>query len=297
MWSREISKKQRAAWIALASVGILGRFAGGTDWLTALALGIAWVVLFLLLDGRVTENENKNSITAVQTVWNTVLLSQVMHWSSGCWPAGEATMFLPITLAVLAAASARRNAAGTVSVLFWMAAALIVPVMLSAVKELEPAWLIPEQQRGRIQLAAGYGTLLTASLLPKKEKTGAGWLAGIAMMGALIAGLTDGVLSPQMTTGKEETFYAMSRSLNLFGTVKRFESLVSTAMTLGWFALMSMLLAPMSENRVIVSIAAAICLYIINIRLPLVFVPIISVMTAISGRISWKKSKKTENNA
>lgn len=297
MWSREISKKQRAAWIALASVGILGRFAGGTDWLTALALGIAWVVLFLLLDGRVTENENKNSITAVQTVWNTVLLSQVMHWSSGCWPAGEATMFLPITLAVLAAASVRRNAAGTVSVLFWMAVALIVPVMLSGVKELEPAWLIPTQPRGWIQLAAGYGTLLTASLLPKKEKTGAGWLTGIAMLGTLIAGLTDGVLSPQMTSGKEEMFYAMSRSLNLFGTVKRFESLVSTAMTLGWFALMSMLLAPMNEKWMAVSAAAAICLYIMNIRLPLMFVPIISVMTAIAGRISWKKSKKTENNA
>ena len=54
--------------------------------------------------------------------------------------------------------------------------------------------------------------------------------------------VTVGVLSASVASSIWDPFYEMSRSLSLLGVAKRFEAVVSAGMTVGWFALISLLL-------------------------------------------------------
>ncbi len=80
-------------------------------------------------------------------------------------------------------------------------------------------------------------------LLPraKGERPGI-WALGLALS-ALGAGLLTGaVLSPQRAAASGGAYFRMMRGVSIFGVAERFEAVISAAMTLGWFCLMSLLL-------------------------------------------------------
>ena len=59
---------------------------------------------------------------------------------------------------------------------------------------------------------------------------------------ALAAAATAGCLSPRLAAMEEAPFYEMVKGLSLFTVVERFEPLASTALALGYFCAMSLLL-------------------------------------------------------
>lgn len=72
------------------------------------------------------------------------------------------------------------------------------------------------------------------------------WLIAGAVLALAASVITAGCLSPQLA--QEETgFYDLSRSVSLFGTVQRFESLISSASLVGFFCAISFLLCTARE--------------------------------------------------
>jgi len=89
------------------------------------------------------------------------------------------------------------------------------------------------------------GLLLTASavwyLPSNRSRKKRMWdIAVILLAGAtLLAAITGGVLSPELAAEAQVPLYAVAQSVSLFGVVERIEPLLSAAMTMGIFALLS----------------------------------------------------------
>ena len=78
-------------------------------------------------------------------------------------------------------------------------------------------------------------------LLKEKERR----ITGLPLIGIFVllaSVITLGVLSPMVAANTDNAFYEMTRSLSILETARRFEAVISAAMTVGWFALMSLYL-------------------------------------------------------
>ena len=307
MWKNKLGAAQLWAWTAVAVSAPAAQFAAGSNWtgtvLTALLCGI----LIWIGDRVLPENPEYGKFGgAILWLWNSLAVSQVMGFTAGCWPEGETTVFLPICLAVLAAASvydgALRGARVGATVL-WLTAILYLLVVVAAVKEIQICWLRPESPESNPALATGLLTIPASLALREEKGRGAGWIAGILIFPVVISACVSGVLSPDRASGVNG-FYELSRSLSLFGMIKRFEALVSVAMTVGWFCLMSLLLAGAARQSrekgfgTVSAAAAAIVLFLLEVK--------ISAFVWILGAVGvWillplalrKKARKNENNA
>ena len=78
-----------------------------------------------------------------------------------------------------------------------------------------------------------YGTL-------EKRKKGSGWrwlLLPVMTVG--ISAVTAGILSPAVVQLRQDPFYDVAKSISFFGVMERIEPLLSAAMTMGVFALLT----------------------------------------------------------
>lgn len=93
------------------------------------------------------------------------------------------------------------------------------------------------------------GLLLTGSgvwyvpCLKKTEKLGwnVAWMLPIGILALSV--VTTGVLSPSLVAVSQVPLYVVAQSVSLFGVIERIESLLSAAMTMGVFALLSTIAA------------------------------------------------------
>ena len=77
----------------------------------------------------------------------------------------------------------------------------------------------------------------------EKEARGTKWHGVLLLLApALAAAATAGCLSPRLAAMEEAPLYEMVKGLSLFTVVERFEPLASTALALGYFCAMSLLL-------------------------------------------------------
>lgn len=72
------------------------------------------------------------------------------------------------------------------------------------------------------------------------------WLIAGGMLALAASVITAGCLSPQLAE-EEMSFYALSRSVSLFGTMERFEALISAACETSYFCAVSFLLCTVRE--------------------------------------------------
>lgn len=118
-------------------------------------------------------------------------------------------------------------------------------ILWTAAGELERAWLLPwgSWRQG----AAAFWPMLAAGcvrFVPRQEKKAPGGALLLLALGpAAVALVTAGCLSPALARTLEQPFYVLMQSLNVFGVMERFEPLGSAALFMGFFALVSLLLA------------------------------------------------------
>ena len=181
----------------------------------------------------------------VQCLWLSVVLSQLLPYSADCWPTGEQTFpVVPLTLLALATVSALKDSkctAGGISVLFWVLAFLLGIVFVAGVPELNGTYMASKEE-------AIDGSMIFVFLLPaaagflNREKTGKLAFLVIAILGAAIPLWICGILSPQIASNAQWPFYEAAKSVQLFAVAKRLEPLVSAGITVGNYALYSLLL-------------------------------------------------------
>lgn len=122
-------------------------------------------------------------------------------------------------------------------------------VLIFIAPQVQLRWLAPY---GTWKQSIGLFPLLTVpSLLlyfkPDQNNTKPlPWLAvgGILALAASI--ITAGCLSPRLAA-EQMSFYTLSRSVSLFGTMERFEALISAACLTGYFCLMGLMLCAAKE--------------------------------------------------
>jgi hypothetical protein len=161
------------------------------------------------------------------------------------WPAAGTEDAVWLILLFLAAVSAGKGplaASAVGAVLFWMVLILYSLLFVAGIRDIEIEWLKPQwitpQPLAMAVLLVAPGSCFLAEQSRKNRRT----FRPAALMITAAAVLTVGIISPWVAMECADAFYEMSRSVSVTGVTRRLEPLTSGAMTVGWFALMNLLL-------------------------------------------------------
>ena len=239
----KITSAQLTVWIVTALAGPLVIFSDG-NWVATL---FAAVVIGVLNWAAVRYGRHWDGpvYAFVQVLWIALLLSQIAAYSADCWPTGKQTFpVIPLTMLALAGLSAikgDRNAANGISVLFWIVSALLGAVIILGIGDMEFSYLKPKTQTLETVILLVLIFPATAGFL-NKERCAAIPFVAVAAMAVGISLWIAGTMSPQIAEQRKWPFYDAAKSVQLLDIAKRFEALVSVGVTVGNFALYSMLL-------------------------------------------------------
>ena len=162
-----------------------------------------------------------------------LLAVKTMEWTGLCWPQEEKGHIALILLALAAWTAAEGREKAVAGALNHLIRVLTAVVFLAGFREIQwknlsPHWLPPEPA-----LAA---VLLVPALSRSTCKSA--WILAVAY-----SVFTQGILSAEVAARVPAPFWELGRSMSLFGTTERFESVIAVAMTLGYYSFLSRLLA------------------------------------------------------
>lgn len=243
MFRERIPLRQLSAWLFAGTAPVLIQILSGSSWLW---IGIAGAIS-LLLTVCVWRSgwEPAKWQCPVLYLYLSVLLGQMLTYTAQSWPVGDNDPAVPLILLLLGAWSAQKGpsaAARVGAVLFWAVLILYLAVLGAGVKDIQWNWLMPRwNMPDEMGIAVFLLPAASVCLLGSNRKTGIR-LALPAVFVFVAALITAGVLSPAVAERTPNAFYEMSRSINLLGVARRFEALISAGMTVGWFALISLVL-------------------------------------------------------
>lgn len=234
------------AWVLAALSAPLCHLAGITGWVE---VAIAGVLCTWLVVERLRQSDDRR----VCPKWCAIVVCICLVFVTGIclslagntWPTGDTTSVVPLALLLLAVWSAwegAEKASRTGSVLMWLLLLLFAAVIAGGIGnvKLSRIELSGSVSNGLVYLA--YLLPGAAALLPgTKGQSKLLWI--LPGFGVLMALLVTGVLSEPVAREMADPFYEFGKSLSLFGVVERYESLVSVALTIGYFCLLSMLLS------------------------------------------------------
>lgn len=315
MFREKIPASQLGAWLFAGMTPVLIQHLGGDSWVWVGVLGATGGVLSACLWRH--EWEMTPWQAALSLVYTIIVIGTLLHRCDESWPHGDSYPAVPLFILGLAAWSAQKGpsaAARVGTVLFWAVLIMYLIVFGAGVRNVQLQWLVPHWT---LPDATGLLVFLipcAAACLLQPEKK---WSARITMpvvFAVAAALITAGVMSVPVAQRVEDAFYEMTRSISLGGVAKRFEALISAGMTVGWFALISLLLSicgvliqriftGWGRTGVWFAAAAAAGWLLCGLHIPgwflltggALFWVVIPFLT--QGLGSIKKSKKSENNA
>ncbi len=252
MKNREVSSRALAVWLATAMVGPVALVSAGSSW-SALAVvvivcGLLCAVVYKSWEGSVC---NSKLVNVLFLLWNVYAVAVVASLACLCWP-GEGsqitTSLVLIALASLSATKGERSACAVSATLCPLCAAIFAVVLASGIGSIR--W-----DRVEVSTVPPGGMLIFVFLLPiaavtipRSANLSVGSLAFIGLLGIVLSVSVMGTLSLPVMLTKPDAFYEFSKSLDLFGVVQRFESVVAVAVTLSLYAMLSLLLSSIGST-------------------------------------------------
>ena len=238
-----LSDKRLAAWLFAAITPPAIQLIGGASWLWTLAVTAGCLFACLLCLGWGKQPRGR-IVSILYWLTTLCLMGTLAGETMNSWQTG-AHVAVPLVLLALAASSALKGpsaAARVGCVLFWFVLGIYLLVFGAGIREVRPMWLRPAKGTEPWLIIP---LLLTPvgviPLLKEKERR----ITGLPLIGIFVllaSVITLGVLSPMVAANTDNAFYEMTRSLSILETARRFEAVISAAMTVGWFALMSLYL-------------------------------------------------------
>ena len=241
-----IPNKRLRSWI-IGAVGVpAASMAAGCTWLAvllaAVGCGLISIAVQRWCSGACAENK---VIAAVQWAWLGLFLGAVAKYSADFWPDGNAYPIVPVTLIVLACLNAGKgaNSGKTGAVLTWFAVTVIAAVLAAGTTTINAQWMLPKKQTFNPNLVSLLLIpCLTVYLPTEKRKRSISTAVCLTALAVIPALWVVASLSPGIAAASENALYEYGKSISLFGTVERFESVLSCAVTVGWFCLFSLIL-------------------------------------------------------
>lgn len=235
---------QLSAWLSAAMIPTLLQTSSGTDWLMALIVsGVCGGMLYVSSKwGRTPQTP---LLMWLQYLYIIVLIVNLLPYTAYSWP-GNNDPGVPLIILALAVWSANKGAQAAARVgcvLFWLVLLIYLVVLALGTAQVKPEWLRLRQDgipwQGVTLLLVPCGALL----MTRKTR---GWNAKLllpAVFWIVAAMVVTGVLSASGANNTNDPLYTTVRSLALRGIDQRFEPLLSAGMTVGWFAVITILLS------------------------------------------------------
>lgn len=178
-------------------------------------------------------------------------MGELLPLAAQIWPGGDQYPAVPLLILALAAWSAQKGPTASARVgcvLFWFVLIMYLAVLGIGISSVKWKWIAP--QSGPVRPLAALLLLIPAGAAAvKKERSG--WKPRLLLPGLLLLSasmITFGVLSAKLAAGSENAFFDLSRSLEIAGTARRFEAVISAGMTVGWFSLLSLCLVLCAQS-------------------------------------------------
>lgn len=254
--AHEMGERQRWAWLAAAWSMVAAACLCGYGWGWVLVGAAAASVYDLYMDravpagGLVQVYERAGVIGKVLLVLSGLWAVVLMSWSSAkiqmAFPSIQAVPELSLVLLALAAWSSRKGigaGAACSGVLCLVLVVLYGLLAAFAVPDLEWSQLRPwgtwEQGLLSWGLCLLPGVLWFLPRGPRYEKPCRLPAILLPIGSAILAAWTSGILSPQLAAVRPSPLYDLAQSVSILGVMERIEPILSVAMTMGLYALLS----------------------------------------------------------
>ena len=246
MQNHKVDPSSLWAWIFAGVSAPLAQGAGRSSWLTVLITGVVCGAACLwVLAAADKRCFHAGWYSAVQTLWLALVTGVLARWSVMCWPTADGFPVVGLTLLVLAVFASwggAQRASRCISALFWLLALLYAVILAAGTQDLNLRYMTPTAQPFSVLPVVLFLLPVVAGFLPCTKRRKIVPLVGVSLFATVLSLWTIGTLSAKVTAQLKEPFYAFSRSLTLFGVAERFESVVSVALTMGYFSLFTFLL-------------------------------------------------------
>lgn len=247
---QRMGERQRWAWLAGGLSVTVGACLCGLGWVWVLAGGLLVGLYYIYMDMALPAAGLASFLPKAAAVVILLWLVAVMAWSAnladGAFPMIQGFPTLGWTMLALAAWGSRKGPAACARCAGVLCLFLLILYSIVAV------FALPDVQ---VRNLRPYGSwengLWTAGLfllpgavwyLPcSRSRTKPAWIIGIALPVAagVLSAVTAGVLSPLLAASRPSPLYTLAQSVSLFGVVERIEPLLSAAMVMGVFCLLS----------------------------------------------------------
>ena len=224
-----MQSKQSQVWLLAALAAPIAHFSG-CGWLTVL-ITAALVMPLAILE---KDWSFPRPVAFVQILWLGIVAGSLLPGAAACWPSDN-SLAVPLTLLTLAALTGAAKAPRIGAVLAFAMGLLALPVALSGAAHLNPGWLAPMTFAWNPMLVL----VLLLTSLPVAGKGKGIWYTGVLALA--IAVLEQGVLSPYVAASLPDPEYQTARALGYL------EPVASAALTMGWFAVASLLFASAAD--------------------------------------------------
>ena len=283
---QKIGERQRWVWLASGLTGVTAACTCGLNWVWVLVAAILVSLYNINMEKRLPRKGVAELLPECFGIAGKILAVPVLLWSvllmawsanlvNRAFPMADGEPILGWTVLALAAWGGRKGSAacaGCAGVLCMFLLALYGVIAGFAIPDIRLNNLIPAG--GWEDGVAALGIfLLPAAVwyLPGSGSRGKPMWQMVLILPLFAGGLavvTSGVLSPLLARSQPAALYTLAKSVSLFGVVERIEPLLSVAVTMGIFCLLSALncacvqlwaqLRPWHWSGIICSAAAAV---------------------------------------
>lgn len=244
MFRERIPASQLSAWLFAAMTPVLIQYLAGESWVWVTVLGVTGLTLCVPLWRWGWSDRHWQSVLAL--IYTILAIGSLLHRCHESWPRGDSYPAVPLMVLALSTWAAQKGIAAAArvgAVLFWAVLLMYLVVFGAGVRNVQLRWLQPQWS---FPDALGLLVFLIPAAAACLLKPEGAWSARLAMPVVFVIAascITVGVMSVPVARGAEDAFYEMSRSISLGGVAKRFEAVISAGMTVGWFAVTTLLLS------------------------------------------------------
>lgn len=251
-----IGQRQRWAWMTAGLSAAVGACACGFGWQWVLLGGLAAALYHIYLDRRLRPCGLASVLSAsfgglgkilaaLTLLWTVLAMAWTANLADAAFPMTDGFPVLGWTLLAAAAWGSWKGPAACArcaGVLFLFLAGLYGLLEAFSLPDVEPGNLLPSG--GWEQSLWTFGLFLLPAGVwygPCRRAEKPSWALYLLppVLAALLAAVTAGVLSPALAGSLAAPLYTVAQSVSLFGVMERVEPLLSAAMTMGVFCLIS----------------------------------------------------------